>query len=239
MSGLLLLAVLTASAAAALVQPAPGGHTGTSTPPTSTRAPTASWLIRWRAGWAVLAGAGPVLAVGGVAGLLAGLAAAGLCWRWAGHDPGVERRAVEVRRDLPGLVLLVGCALESGCSVADALATAADAHPGPAADALRPAVHRLRLGVEPQAVWGDVDAASGLQPLARALSRSARTGADVSVGVVRLADELAERRRADATDRARRVGVAAAVPLGVCLLPSFLLLGIVPMAVGLVSSLVR
>ncbi len=239
MTGLLLLAVLTASGAAALVRPVSGGHVWTSTPPTPTPESTASWLIRWRAVWAVLAGAGPVLAVGGVTGLLAGLAAAGLCWWWAAHDPEAQRRAAEVRRDLPGLVLLVGCALESGCSVPDALAAAADAHPGPAADALRPAVQRLRLGVEPQTVWGDVDAATGLQPLARALSRSARTGADVSVSVVRLADELAERRRADATDRARRVGVAAAVPLGVCLLPSFLLLGIVPMAVGLVSSLVR
>ena len=41
-----------------------------------------------------------------------------------------------------------------------------------------------------------------------------------------------------AQDRARAVGVRAAVPLGVCLLPSFLLLGIVPLAVSLATSIV-
>ncbi len=37
--------------------------------------------------------------------------------------------------------------------------------------------------------------------------------------------------------RARRVGVRAAVPLGLCLLPAFLLIGIVPVVAGLVSDL--
>ena len=38
-------------------------------------------------------------------------------------------------------------------------------------------------------------------------------------------------------ERARSVGVKAAVPLGLCLLPSFVLLGIVPLAVSLMQSL--
>ena len=37
--------------------------------------------------------------------------------------------------------------------------------------------------------------------------------------------------------RARAVGVRAALPLGLCLLPSFLLLGIVPLVVGMLSDL--
>ena len=54
---------------------------------------------------------------------------------------------------------------------------------------------------------------------------------------VRLAEELAQRGRAEVEDRARSVGVRAAVPLGLCLLPSFLLLGIVPLAVSLASTI--
>jgi len=38
-------------------------------------------------------------------------------------------------------------------------------------------------------------------------------------------------------ERARAVGVKAAVPLGVCLLPSFLLIGVVPLVAGLLRSL--
>jgi hypothetical protein len=38
-------------------------------------------------------------------------------------------------------------------------------------------------------------------------------------------------------DKARRVGVLAAVPLGLCLLPAFLLIGIVPVVAGLLTAL--
>ena len=69
------------------------------------------------------------------------------------------------------------------------------------------------------------------------MARAQRSGAPVAATVERVADELAASGRAEIEDRARAVGVKAAVPLGVCLLPSFLLLGIVPMVAGLVSEL--
>jgi hypothetical protein len=67
--------------------------------------------------------------------------------------------------------------------------------------------------------------------------RAQRSGAPVTDEVARLADELDRRSRARVEDRARTVGVKAAVPLGVCLLPSFLLIGVVPLAAGLLRSL--
>ena len=67
--------------------------------------------------------------------------------------------------------------------------------------------------------------------------RSARTGEPIANALDRLGAELAARARADAEDAARRVGVRAAVPLGLCLLPAFLLIGIVPVVAGLVSDL--
>ena len=53
----------------------------------------------------------------------------------------------------------------------------------------------------------------------------------------RLAGDLARRARADAEDRARAVGVKAALPLGLCLLPAFVLVGIVPLVAALLTSL--
>ena len=44
---------------------------------------------------------------------------------------------------------------------------------------------------------------------------------------------------ADIEDRARRVGVSAALPLGVCLLPAFMLLGIVPTVAALLASITK
>jgi hypothetical protein len=48
---------------------------------------------------------------------------------------------------------------------------------------------------------------------------------------------LGDEQRAEAHDRARRVGVVAALPLGLCLLPAFMLLGIVPTVASLLSEL--
>jgi pilus assembly protein TadC len=67
--------------------------------------------------------------------------------------------------------------------------------------------------------------------------RAHRSGASVAAEVALLADELGRRSRLRIEERARSVGVKAAVPLGLCLLPSFVLLGIVPLAVSLMQSL--
>ena len=76
-----------------------------------------------------------------------------------------------------------------------------------------------------------------LAPLGRTLARSARTGEPVTEALERLGHELAARSRAEVEDEARRVGVRAAVPLGLCLLPAFLLVGVVPVVAGLVGAL--
>ena len=62
-------------------------------------------------------------------------------------------------------------------------------------------------------------------------------GTPVADAIARLAVRSAEQARAEVEDRARRVGVRAAVPLGLCLLPSFVVLGIVPLAAALLADL--
>ena len=119
----------------------------------------------------------------------------------------------------------------------DALGVVAGALPGPAAARLAEVVPRLRLGVDPAQVWADLAADPALGPLGRALARAHRTGAPVVPAVERLADELTRSARAEVEDRARAVGVKAAVPLGLCLLPAFVLIGIVPVVAGLLTSL--
>jgi hypothetical protein len=54
----------------------------------------------------------------------------------------------------------------------------------------------------------------------------------VVAALTRLAQELRTRRRAEVEVRVRQVEVKAAVPLGVCLLPSFVLVGVVPLVAG-------
>lgn len=186
-----------------------------------------------------LAGLGLAVVVGGVPGALAGLASAVAVWVVSGRgEPAVVRREREaVRRDLPTLVLLVSLGLRAGAATSGAVRVAATALPGPGADRLLHAADRLSLGVDPPRVWADLAAEPGLAPLGRALSRAERSGAPVAAVVERLADDLALSGRAELEQRARAVGVRAAVPLGVCLLPAFLLLGIVPLVASLVADL--
>ena len=86
--------------------------------------------------------------------------------------------------------------------------------------------------------WRPVLDQPELAPLGRAMVRAHRSGSSVTHEVARLADELDERTRAAGGGAgARAVGVKAAVPLGICLLPSFLLIGVVPLVAALLRSL--
>lgn len=76
-----------------------------------------------------------------------------------------------------------------------------------------------------------------LAPAARALSRAADGGAPVAAAVARLAAEARLDARARGEQAARRVGVVAVAPLGLCFLPAFVLLGVVPVVVGLAAPL--
>jgi Flp pilus assembly protein TadB len=204
------------------------GSRGSLPPPTDDEPPALLWRFRWL--FAALAGCAGVAFVGGATGTVLGVGIAAFVWVAAGRvePPGVRRRREAVRRGLPHLTRLLGIALASGQSVPAALGAVAAAYPGPAAHPLEAARSALAVGTDPARVWADLARVEGLAPLGRALGRAEMSGAAVAEVVARLAHELAAAAHAEVEDRARTVGVRAAMPLGLCLLPSFLLIGIVP-----------
>ncbi len=215
--------------------PRPAARTS---PPTSAPSPA---ITRSRRAllWPALAGLGAWSFLGGLPGLVAGPVAAVVVHLVLARaePPDVRREREAVRRDLPALVLLVSLALRAGSATGPAVRVAARALPGLGADRLVPAADRLGLGVDPERVWSELAHDPDLAPLGRALARAERSGAPVAAVVERLADDLARAGRAEVEQRARAVGVRAAVPLGLCLLPAFLLLGIVPLVASLVADL--
>jgi pilus assembly protein TadC len=196
-------------------------------------------MRRGRLWWSLLVGAGAAVLVSGAWGLAAGTVTACVTWWWIGRSepPSVRRARSAAERELPGIVHLLATALESGCDVAEALRVVTDAMPGATTELLAGVPRRLALGIPPEAAWQSALDAPELAPLGRAMVLAHRSGASVTREVARLADELDGRARARVEDRARTVGVKAALPLGLCLLPSFLLVGIVPLAAGLLRSL--
>lgn len=177
--------------------------------------------------------------VGGPLGFGAGVVVATVVWHVVARSESPaaarERRAVE--RELPALVLLFAAALRGGAPTSRALAVACEALPGCAAERLVGARARLELGLPAEDVWRGLGEDPVLAPLGHMLASAVRSGAPVAAAAQRLAEDLARDARGRAENRARTVGVRAAVPLGLCLLPAFLLIGIVPVVAGLLSTL--
>ena len=239
MSGPAWLALGAACSATALLLPTRAALRGAPPLGAPTRETERDWLRRWRLLWMLLAAAAAAAFLGGPAGLAAAPVSAMVTWLVIERsEPAQLRNGRELaRRDLPHVVGLLADALRAGQPPAEALGVVAGALPGPAAVRLAEVVPRLRLGVDPVQVWTDLAADPALGPLGRALARAHRTGSPVVPAVERLATELSRSARAEVEDRARAVGVKAAVPLGLCLLPAFVLLGIVPVVAGLLTTL--
>lgn len=239
MTGPIWLAGVAMSVAALLAVPGSPRLAVPPAPPSTARRADRDWLRRWRPAWMVLAGIAVAAFLGGPPGLVAAPMAAAVTWLVIERsEPAALRRDRAVaRRELPHVVGLLADALSSGQSPIDALTVVVAALPGPATARLAEVVPRLRLGLDPMTVWAEVGADPALGRLGSAMARAHRTGAPVVPAVERLADELARSAHAEVEDRARAVGVKAAVPLGLCLLPAFVLIGIVPVVAGLLASL--
>jgi pilus assembly protein TadC len=177
--------------------------------------------------------------VQGRAGPIAGVVAAIAAWVLIGRaEPAhVRARHDAVRRDLPHVVALFAATLRAGAAPSDGITLVCAALPGAAADRLAVVAARLSLGLDPVQVWSSLADDPQLGRLGRTLARAQQSGAPVVAAVERLGDELERAARADTEERARAVGVKAAVPLGLCLLPAFVLIGIVPLVVALLATL--
>jgi hypothetical protein len=233
------LAALAAAGAVVLaISPRARWPTGAERPPVAST-DDRGWMRRWRWVWSLLSGLAGATFVSGTWGLPVGVATCVATWVWIGRtEPAsVRRRRQAAERELPALVHLLATALESGCDVGDGLRLVCDALPGPAAHLLGSVPARLALGVPPEAAWLPILDDPQLAPLGRAMVRAHRSGSSVTDEVARLADELDRLTHTRVEERARAVGVKAAVPLGLCLLPSFLLIGVVPLVAGLLRSL--
>lgn len=193
----------------------------------------------WRPVACAFAGVGVWLVLGGAWGLVAGAGAGASAW-WVlqRSEPAGERREREqAAGELPQFVDLVACALRAGAAPAQALGAVAHASPGPGATRVLRVLDQLRWGLDPAQAWSLLADDDVLAPLGRALVRVEDTGGSVVEAVEALADELESAGLAAVEDRARTVGVKAALPLGLCLLPAFMLLGIVPIVAALLAEL--
>jgi Flp pilus assembly protein TadB len=182
---------------------------------------------------------GSFLLVGGIGGAVMGVALAVVVLVVV---PRMETIHARRRRDRlsaqsPLAIDLVTACLASGAGVESALAAAARAVGEPLAGVLDAATTALALGADPVAVWRDVGTVDSLSSLARALARSADTGAGLAALLPRVAEEARATQRARIEERVRTASVRLTAPLGLAFLPAFVLLGVVPVVASWVGVL--
>ncbi|WP_197501234.1 type II secretion system F family protein [Mycobacterium sp. 852002-51057_SCH5723018] len=133
--------------------------------------------------------------------------------------------------------------LEAGMAVSAAAAATAPSAPPKLGRVLRRAADLLALGADPAVAWSNspdappVDAHT--EALLRLARRSASSGAALACGVAELADQSRHEAAHAATAAAERAGVLIAGPLGLCFLPAFVCLGIVPVVAGLARDVLQ
>ncbi|MFB7376075.1 type II secretion system F family protein [Kitasatospora purpeofusca] len=194
-----------------------------------------------RAATALGAGLGAAVFLGGTAGLVTGaLLAAGLHrWLPRARSP-AERRAeldeARLLRQLPLTAELLAACLGSAASPAAAVAAVGGSVGAPMGPRLLSTAAELALGAPPELCWHRLgEEHPPLAPLARCLVRTSLSGAPAATALAGLAGgQRAEAVRA-AHARVRRAGVLATAPLGLCFLPAFVLIGVVPVVVGLTT----
>lgn len=209
-----------------------------------------SWLPLLGLGLGVLMGSDPVgVLTGSILGALTGLFGLGLAFagrRWtaalvhraevestrAGHTGGEQ--ALNAPTVDTALVLeLLAAQLRAGLAPLAALGTLAEAlNSRP----LHTVCQRLQMGSSWGSAWSG-SAAGTFGELRDALAPAYTGGAPSTALLLSLADahRLSERRAAERA--AGKLSVALVVPLGLCSLPAFICLGIVPIIISLLPTL--
>ena len=200
----------------------------------------------------MLAAAAVALVVPGLAGMVVAACTGLLGPRALGRlaPPADRADADAVAAGLPLALDLLAACLAGGAGLEGAAAAVGAAVADPCGNRFRRVAGALALGAPAAEAWlllaapgSEVgvgfrrgtgpDSTSPARAAARALARAGEGGAPVAASVRRIAATARAEAAAHSRRRARHAGVLAVLPLGLCFLPAFVLVGVVPAVAGL------
>lgn len=97
----------------------------------------------------------------------------------------------------------------------------------------------LSIGVSPERAFDAMSGVEGLGKLADLVSVSHRSGSALATACRRISGGLRARAADQRTAAAERAGVFIALPLAVCFLPAFMIIGLAPVVLGMGSQLLN
>jgi len=150
-------------------------------------------------------------------------------------EPAASRRErARQLGDLPLTAELVASALAAGCPLREALAVTMEVTGGPLAARLAVALGELRLGAPPDAAWSAAfsDAPEAVRELAGTFSEAELRGVAPIPQLAAIAERQRRTAATAAAAAAQRAGVRSVLPLGLCFLPAFILVGVLPVVAG-------
>ncbi|MGY4645406.1 type II secretion system F family protein [Cellulomonas sp. URHB0016] len=152
-----------------------------------------------------------------------------------GSDPG-SRQAPPVRVDVVLVLELVGSAVATGVALPRALGAVGSAVGGTLGEELAHVAAALVLGASWSTAWAG--RSGELRLVADALQPAWTSGSAPGPALRACAEAVRRDRRGRVREAAGSLGVRLVLPLGVCFLPAFVLLGIVPVVLSLARGLV-
>ncbi len=138
---------------------------------------------------------------------------------------------------VPLLLELLGTALDSGLTIQGALQVVA----GVAGDGMRKSLLQVVAGLNIGASWEDSWAGSlvdaDMAQIHDALSFGALTGASAAPLLYAQAQHYRTEAARSAQKRAAALGVKLVLPLGLCSLPAFIAVGVVPVVMAMIPAI--
>ena len=151
--------------------------------------------------------------------------------------PGSAAPSQDGLADTAMMLELIGAMLDAGAGVGRSLELVAGCSSAEHALSLRPVVSALAIGADWDTAWRSSAVQSrDMLELRDALGFAALTGAPSSSILYAQAARMRRERFRAAEKRAAALGVRLVIPLGLCSLPAFVCLGVVPVLLAMIPS---
>jgi pilus assembly protein TadC len=156
---------------------------------------------------------------------------------WSARTRPRNRDGPDGLQDTAMMLELVAAMLDAGSGIGRSLDLVSASASSQYRESLRPVVSALAIGADWETAWrSSAVRLPGILELRDALGFAALTGAPSSAILYAQAARLRRERFRAAEKRAASLGVKLVVPLGLCSLPAFICLGVVPVLLALVPS---
>lgn len=179
--------------------------------------------------------------LGGITGALVGVIVAGMGWR--ALDVYLTNRArlrqETITRELPDVADQVAISVQAGLSFEQAIRRTVNSTTGPLSDELARFLHDVRLGQARSKAFKAMQDRVDVQDVTsfvRAISQAEKTGVSIADILQIQSDELRERRKQRAEERAMKLPVLMLLPLVTCVLPPLLIVLIGPAVIKVMES---